>query len=325
MSSKLKPIDINALTLLSNSLTPGVFCGNQNPTVIPTPKQIQVMTTLLVHPLLTTRASDENKHLGIPSVSFTILQNILDTVGSMNASLPEIFVFERPAACRNAHRRQNPDEDVEGDSESSGPEIDIGGAVAQNGLWTCAQDFWHIVGWSFNCSVRYPKRWQYWKVLLDYLLTVLDQDWDERNAVDEELFQSKLETDPEAKIEYKTVRGSLLVKWLSHCKHDSKAMKRVVSAAFADGSAMNLRDFPEVFENETKEFKEVQLGQKRKRGEEIKSLGDYDEEDMMDLDSSETEDKSEHDQQDYSSPLGGSEAVALRQYLLMLVSIPINL
>jgi hypothetical protein len=118
----------------------------------------------------------------------------------------------------------------------------------------------------------------------------------------------------------------LVVKYLSEAKGRSSAVKRVVRSAFADGSPDSLREFPEVFPNETKELK-AEGGQKRKREHPIEQqYSDYDDAGAeMAMDSSELTDQTpEPSQAADNAPaadswLGGTESVALRQRLLATV------
>jgi hypothetical protein len=47
-------------------------------------------------------------------------------------------------------------------------------------LWSRAEDFWHAVGWAFNCSVLHPERWERWQVWLQYMCEVMEDDWEQR-------------------------------------------------------------------------------------------------------------------------------------------------
>lgn len=220
---------------------------------------------------------------------------------------------------------------MELDDASSGSDTDdslkaIRGIVANKGrIRRCAKDFWHMVGWAFNCSVKYPRRWTYWKVWLDYMLDVLDADWVERERQDREDEPPNRAGDSDDEYEYKMLRQSLLVNYLSETAGRSSSMKRVVRSAFADGSPESLAEFPEVFPNETREVKH-QNGQKRKRDDHRK-FGDYDDEEA-EFDSSELTDQSpessqDTDEDDMSSKdawLGGTESIVLRQRVITLVS-----
>jgi hypothetical protein len=181
-----------------------------------------------------------------------------------------------------------------------------------------------MVGWAFNCSVKYPKRWKYWMVWLDFMLDVLDADWKERERPDSLDPGAGKKTRNEAE---SSLRQSLLVKYLAEAKGRSTAVKRIVRSAFADGGPGSLREFPEVFQNETKELK-AHCGQKRKREDPMERIfGDYDNDDSdTAADSSEFTDQTPEPLQDNDDSvavnpwLGGTESIALRQRLLALVS-----
>jgi hypothetical protein len=164
-----------------------------------------------------------------------------------------------------------------------------------------------MVGWAFNCSVKHPKRWKYWKVWLDFMLDVLDADWKEREAQDRET-----QADPEDQFVHKTVRQSLLVQYLSDTRGRSSAVKRVVRSAFADGGPDSLREFPEVFPNETRELK-VQTGHdEAESGIESSELADQIEEHFQE--------DGEDTMPSIDRWLGGTESIHLRQRVITLVS-----
>merc|ERR1711939_999412 len=142
-------------------------------------------------------------------------------------------------------------EDGSSCSDTEDKQEHVNGIIANNGrLRRCARDFWHVVGWAFNCSVRYPRRWTVWKVWLDYMLDVLEHDWTQREQ--EDLAEEDC---------WNLRRQSLIVKYLADAVDKSYAMKRIVRSAFADANAESLKDFPEIFPNETKK---LSYGQKRK-------------------------------------------------------------
>jgi hypothetical protein len=120
------------------------------------------------------------------------------------------------------------------------------------------------------------------------------------------------------------LRKGLLVKYLSEVKDRSSVLKRVVRSVFADGESDSLREFPEVFQNETKEV--VHNGQKRKRADTMEvQFGDYDD-DEPELASSPMPDDDDEDEDQYVLPdadpyLGGTDSIALRQRILTLVCI----
>jgi hypothetical protein len=219
---------------------------------------------------------------------------------------------------------------LENDESSSSDAEDrperMRGIIANKGrIRGCAKDFWHIVGWAFNCSVKYPKRWKYWKVWLDFMLDVLDADWRERDRQDSLNSGASKHIGDEAE---SSLRKCLLVKYLAEAKGRSSAVKRIVRSAFADGGPDSLREFPEVFQNEIKDL-QAHRGQKRKREDPMdQNFCYYDDEDAETaVDSSELTDQTPEPSQDNDDLsaidpwLGGTESIALRQRFLALVSL----
>jgi hypothetical protein len=243
------------------SHTKPVSVENPRASYAPDPFYLEIISTLLVHPQFTTQRSEDDR-IEIPSRSITLLRNVLAILGPLNANLAEAFSFI-PLGGRRYRRGRNND-----NGESSGSDDDeerIKGIAANHGrVRVCAKDFWHVVGWALNCSVVYPKRWKYWKVWLDYMLDVLDADWEERERMDNNAAELSM-TGARKEVKPKNLRESLLVKYLSDVQ-GSAALKRVVGSIFADGGADDLTLYPEVFPNETKEIK-VKHGQKRKRSD----------------------------------------------------------
>ncbi|QSZ35888.1 hypothetical protein DSL72_007010 [Monilinia vaccinii-corymbosi] len=318
----------HALTLLSDVLNSGISHSSATSKAgcTPTPKFLQIASTLLVHPISTTRARNEN--VEVASRSIALLRNTLTHIGPRNGNLKQAFSFDAD----RYHQRRSRDEGGGSNSDDD----DIRGVVSQNGLWRSAKDFWQIVGWSFNCSVRYPKRWRYWKVLLEYLLDVLDADWQEREAMDDAAFEGKAGQKRGAKKlspRYEFLADSLLVQYLRGPSHsrNGNAVRRIVKAAFADGSLQSMKAYPEVFENETKDLKKG-VSQKRKwddsKNTKEMGFGDYDEEDDEEDIASESSETFEESLQNpakkgsvtYSSTIGDPDSIRLRQRVITLLS-----
>ncbi len=325
--SLLKTVDTSALTLLSDLVASGVSHPESmgRPTFAPVPFHIELISALLIHPRYTNQARP-NEHLELASRSITFLRNTLSILGPLNAGLGEAFLLSPTNGARSSRRSRN---STQNDDDSSSSDTDdrpekMGGVIANKGrIRRCAKDFWHMVGWAFNCSAKYPKRWKYWKVWLDFMLDVLDADWVERERQDQLVSDSK----KAGREQQPLLRECLLVEYLSDTKGRSSAVKRVIRSAFADGSLDSLTEFPEVFANETKELK-VPNGRKRKREDSTKHhIANYDDEDAgIAMDSSELTDQTPEPTQVAEGAtvvdpwLGGSESIALRQRLLMLVS-----
>ncbi|CZR52070.1 uncharacterized protein PAC_01947 [Phialocephala subalpina] len=297
----------NALILLTDLVTAGASCPNpQKPIYAPAPLHIELVSALLIHPKHTNQAPAEER-AELASQSITFLRNVLAILGPLNANLADAFSFTTHSSSRTLRRSRNA---VELDDGSSGSDTEDGfermrGVIANKGrIRNCAKDFWHMVGWAFNCSVKYPKRWKFWKVWLDFMLDVLDADWKERETLGAD----------------GNLENSLLLKYLSEVRGRSSPMKRVIRSAFAAGTLEDLQEFPQVFANETKELK-VQNGQKRKRGDPMeRKLGHYEEEEASSAELTDQASQDEDDTEDIDSWIGGPESIMLRQRVVTLLS-----
>ncbi|KAG9230388.1 hypothetical protein BJ875DRAFT_158071 [Amylocarpus encephaloides] len=313
----------NVLTLLSDVVAAGSSHPDRLTRAVITPitLHIELVSSLLIHPRWTTQArADERGNL--PARSITLLRNLLDILGPVNAKLADAFALTPSVPSRkNRSLRRGQARHMVREYGTSGSDDDttdeIRGVIANQGrLKQCAQDFWHIVGWAFNCSVRYPKRWQYWKVWLDFMLDVLDKDYLEREKLEENV-GSGLENPGTS------LSSCLLVRYLSEVNGRSIAMKRIVRSVFSNGSFESLKEFPEVYRNETKEAKSENV-LKRKRVDSIpqQTFGDY--EDGLDDDDLESPDEDFSDEDEDGAPsisgLGGVESIALRQRIVGLLS-----
>lgn len=321
--------DISALALLTDLVTSGTSHPQHldTPAFAPVPFHIEIISSLLVHPRHTTQAP-RGERVELAWRAITFLRSLLATLGPLNANLSEAFSLTPPRTVRGARRGRNTGDD--GSSESGDDDERMGGVVANQGrIRRCAKDFWHVVGWAFNCSVVHPKRWRYWKVWLGYMLDVIQADWDEREVENKrrepEFPQSSLDSDTKQSMLYE----SLLVKYLADVKGRTSSVKRVVGAVFAAGSQDDLRLYPEVFPNETREV-QVQNGQKRKRVDSMKpdfgGFGDGDIDDIA-FDSSQPTDQTADSSQSSAEEeattdpwLAYPESVLLRQRILTMVS-----
>ncbi|PVH71154.1 hypothetical protein DL98DRAFT_435703 [Cadophora sp. DSE1049] len=300
-----------ALTLLNDLVVTGAAHPEHQdrPIVAPDPHHIELACALLIHPRPT---SQEVSNVSLPSQAILFLRNVLINLGPRNANLGEAFSFSPLISSRKSRSSRIRYEDGSSGSDTEDKQEHVNGIIANNGrIRRCARDFWHMVGWAFNCSVKYPRRWKVWKVWLDYMLDVLEDDWMEREQEDlaEEDF-------------WKLRRQSLIVKYLADAVDKSYAMKRIVRSAFADGDAESLKDFPEVFPNETKK---PRYGQKRKRDDPLGNMfGSYDNEDEAEFESDGSPESSqEGDENENMSGedwLGDMDSVALRQRVIMLLS-----
>lgn len=225
----------------------------------------------------------------------------------------------------NSRRRAPGYRSIQGSrSPELGGDIDCiaGDAANAQSLWARAEDFWHVVGWAFNCSVRYKKRWRRWKLWLATTLDFLERDWDFCEA----------KSRAEGSESYETLKESLLWHYIvgNTGSPTRGARRRIVKAILATASPESLKDYPEVWHQET-------AGPARKKVDdqpladvdyETGKTGDYDSDDQMQSDAVDTDEDEEevfsanegiHNMDDAVRSLGGMDAVNLRHRLIALV------
>ncbi|KAI9695273.1 MAG: hypothetical protein M1820_008735 [Bogoriella megaspora] len=345
-SKKAKELDIQAFGLLSASLVSGTSQSNVGrpvPAFVPTTQQISLAATLVVHPSHTTRAPPEEANRAAND-ALRLLRQVNKLVGPVNANFANALAFSSSGTGRlRDWRRTTKKASISPLHESEGAiNTDIANAGS---IWQRAEDFWHVVGWAFNCSVIWKKRWERWQLWLHFMLDALNDDFDER------LMQAQdLEDGLEAQ---NLIRESLIVQYLLTCDTRT-ARRRVMRAIFADGDTKATNEFTEIFKNETKERKPkgkdgTKFKNKKKLNIDEGEFADYvsedenDDEAMEDAqpDSSQplldenagrrastasigySPDESEHDNDETMQGVdrfGGLEAVLLRQRTLALLA-----
>ena len=237
------------------------------PTFVPSPSHLGLAATVLVHPTTTTRATTTEEKEA-PSVALRLLRLINMHVGSVAARVNIAFSFDDFAG-----RRLGDDDDEasnDKDMKLNGQHADetttpINVSMAHShSLWSRAEDFWHAVGWAFNCSILYPERWDRWRLWLEYMCEVMERDWNERVEQLEAVNEAAKEVDNVL------IRESLIFTYLTSGSVAYGGKRRIFRAVFADGDAASLSEFREVFKNELK--KPAQEGAEkssRKRAKEV--------------------------------------------------------
>jgi hypothetical protein len=156
------------------------------------------------------------------------LRLVQSSVGPCSAQFNIAYAF--PGKLRLNRRGGLSRRDSESPEKASHDAITLG--MAESGsLWARAGDFWAVVGWAFNCSIRFRKRWDVWLPWLEHVVEVLETDWTARNANG-------------------TPNESLIIKYLGEPQS-----RRILRAMFANGGKQSLQEFPEVWKNETAEKK----------------------------------------------------------------------
>ncbi|KAJ6189626.1 hypothetical protein N7519_004534 [Penicillium mononematosum] len=266
-----------AYSLLFNVLASGTISSTK--AVIPLPQHLAVAATMLVHPRTTTRAESEyEKEAPKAALRFLRLTNSL--VGPTDAKFNLAFGFTQFASSRQSRRRAESPMLVEHDNPDTRPLNTKFNQAAS--VWHCAEDFWHAVGWAFNCSVLHPARWERWQIWLQFMCNVLEDDWKERENKYQEAKQKQTDTSvlPEKseRSEREASQGAEPIKEENHTGKKPKAKtvkvqddlgifreslifryiasnttagrnRRIMRAIFANGKS-NLGEFKEVFNDE---------------------------------------------------------------------------
>ena len=217
-------------------------------------------------------------------------------------------------------------------SPEIGGDIERIAGVAANAqsLWYRAEDFWHIVGWAFNCSVSHRKRWDRWKLWLSTTLDFLEADWDVC------VRQSKGNNEAGR---VSALQESLLWHYIvgEVGSTNRGARRRIVKAILAADTPESRKEYPEVWEKETVEpkpkkdrdqplgevdFETGEIGD-YDSDEEMKDASDRDDDDEDTRSPNETNDDGTQNVHDAIGRLGGQDSIKLRQRLIALVSAPL--
>ncbi|KAL5001899.1 hypothetical protein BDV10DRAFT_158983 [Aspergillus recurvatus] len=237
-----------ALNLLLNALSS--HPDPSRPIFIPSQQHLALAATFLVHPSTTARPKTTEEQEA-PSVSLRLLRLVNNLVGPINGKFVKAFRFKHFETSRHGGRRQVDDtggDPVTNDERKWNLDKDINIDLAQSAsVWSRAEDFWHAVGWAFNCAVLHPARWKYWRIWLEFMCDVLEDDWDER--------WRKREEDPLH--DDQILKDSIIVNYINTYTAGFGRDRRILRAIFADGGASAVNEFREVF------HKELKLSQKK--------------------------------------------------------------
>ena len=261
-------LDPQAFNLLLNVLGSGAISSNE--VVVPQPQHLAVAATMLVHPKTTTGAElDAEKEA--PKIALRLLRLTNALVGSKDAQFHAAFSFTHFESSRRGTRRPDSPALSEPIHDDKKP---LNSSYSRSrSVWTTAEDFWHAVGWAFNCSVLHPARWKYWQIWLHFMCTVLEDDWEEcesrysaakgKEALEKpEREASRSVGPPEHGTRKKGrprkedrkddglgfFRESLIFKYITSNITYGRD-RRIMRAIFADGKPKSA-EFSEVFENE---------------------------------------------------------------------------
>ncbi|USP81794.1 hypothetical protein yc1106_09068 [Curvularia clavata] len=288
------------------------------------PAYIAFASSLVVDPKFTTKAQSRDAIKGADA-ALQYLQCVHTTIDDpAYTTIRKAFGFPE-----ERNRRRGPGH-RSGGSLSPEPGGDIeriaGDAANEKSLWYRADDFWHIIGWAFNCATVHKKRWDRWKLWLTNMLDFLEADWEVC------VRQSKFD-DTEQEVIF---QESLLWRYIigdESAPTNRVRRRRIVKAILATGTPESLREYPEIWDKEMTE-------PKRKKGDnerigkvdfETGDIADYASDDEMQdaSESSDSEGDGAPSVQDYQyvqnvhdaiEYLGGHDTIELRQRLIALLA-----
>ncbi|KAJ5125455.1 hypothetical protein N7448_004775 [Penicillium atrosanguineum] len=309
-----------ALTLLFNTLASGTYASKT--VIAPLPEHLALACTFLVHPSTTNRAKKPEQQEA-PQVALRLLRLISTLITPKDAGLGLAFSFKLTRTSRSGRL-------LHADDASSSPKdvphdkipwqkLDV---ANESSLWSRAEDFWHAVGWAFNCSVLHPERWEHWQTWLRFMCDILLDDWEQREQEYEELLEKKSQEEQEETTRETTTRKgsrsiknddlaifreSMLFRYIYSGRHGKN--RRIVRAIFADGSTPSVNEFRQVFAKELKHSKSKSAPEKaKKRKSEVNidedKYGDYLSQDESDEESTEVTDQSKSTSRASSPPVG---------------------
>ena len=283
--------------------------------------QLALASTLVVYPPITTKATSTEALKG-SDAALRYLHCVRETVDAPGyKTMRTAFVFSDSR--RRGHGLGSAPSSP---SSAHGHDVEQLNDVAANrmSLWRRAVDFWHVVGWAFNCSVVHKKRWARWKLWLNVTLSLLEADCDDCTMLQETLIWR-----------YITSQEPLA----------GNTRKRMFRAILATADSLSLKDFPEVWDKEAAEPKEKDSQRKRTGPIDFNTgdIGDYESEDenVEMQDAPQPTSKRGRPRKNASRPsettlppleeafipdyeaavarLGGTDAIDLRQRLIVLV------
>ncbi|KAK5164862.1 uncharacterized protein LTR77_009526 [Saxophila tyrrhenica] len=259
-----------AFALLTSALTSGT--GTEVEAFIPPPQHLALAATLVVHSNLTTRTTSEDKHAAADE-ALRYLRHANSLLGPQEAGLDKAFKFSEGSTPTRGKRSRARVSDI-GDELDDQPGLLNFSYTEKESLWSSAEDFWGVVGWAFNCSVAHAHRWARWKLWLELMIDVLQDDFENRLREAEKVWAATQST---AAIE-ETLRDSMLAQYLRPLGEGRNNKRRLMRAILADGRQKSLAEFGEVWKNETKppkQKKDNRTAKRRRLDLENGEYGDY--------------------------------------------------
>ncbi|RMY91938.1 hypothetical protein D0862_09604 [Hortaea werneckii] len=259
---------LNAFAQLCSLLSSGNASAASPPARAPPHQIIALAATLSVHPRLTTRARDAEIRTNADS-ALDFLRAVGKDCDVRAAGLGESLAFASASGERTARGqrqrggRRGVIKPLEMSEHGAADGIKLRNRYSdKDSIWTNAEDFWHVLGWAFNCSILHQTRWKRYLLFLNWMLKALSSDL-EYNA------------------QLGSVDQSVIAKYLSSVGEGRNNKRRVMRAILAEGGARSTGEFPEIWKNETKppkrkaEDEVAQMDKKRRLDLEAGEFGDY--------------------------------------------------
>lgn len=332
--------DFEGFSFLDSLLVAGTSISTPDkpyPALIAPPQQLALASSLVVYPPITTKAKSADRQKGADA-ALRYLRNLRSTINPLTEGFMPSFTF----AIENAKRRYRSVGSSSDDDNEDRERLNCLAATSES-LWTRAEDFWHVVGWAFNCSVEHKKRWERWKLWLAAMLDLVEAEWEERVRLYNE----------DSTKDDSILTASLLWRYIASQDPQSRATRRrILRAILATGTNQSKKEFPEVWHNETVERKvEDNISGPRKIDISKDDFGEYggDEEyeaiegtlkvptrgsrripwknlpSTLDDEGEEDEGELIHGPEHAVEKLGGTDAIYSRQRLLSLVCLQYHL
>lgn len=227
-----------AYTFLLSITGNGVSSINRTaPITIPPAPHLALAATIAVHPIFTTRTTSREKWEQA-NHALRLLRLVYQTVGPVNGNLLTAFSFRKYDLRSFRRARFDDDEDYDQVQNTASLTNNLNTPYAgSQSLWTRADDFWQVVGWAFNCACLpgiHAQRWRRYQLLLEFLLDVLETDWQIRE-------QSN------------SAEESLIWHYVELAAGGHARERRILRAIFADGSTRSTNEFRPIFAHELKE------------------------------------------------------------------------
>ncbi|KAF2706182.1 hypothetical protein K504DRAFT_386189 [Pleomassaria siparia CBS 279.74] len=287
--------------------------------------QLALASTLVVYPSVTTKAKLPDAIKG-SDAAVRYLRNVSTTIDPMDATLKSAFAFGERSR-RQGQRSPNTSPTAKA---ANNAERLLGLPAESQSLLHRAEDFWHVVGWAFNCSRAHKKRWDRWKVWLELMLDFLEADWQARVKVGNE----------EGEDERQILLDSLIWHYVASEEQTNRTSRtRMVRAIVAMATPESNKEFKEIWAGETLDLKPKEDDTTRAvpkvdiENGEWGDIGSDDEDVVMEdvteddpieppspTGSSSSVECMEFESENAIDQLGGIDAINLRQRLIALLS-----